>query len=86
MDAGSNQRWSTAASNDRANYCTTTLDTNRSRWQQWRRRGATMPNQMTAPVLQQVGFLIPVSAFSGEESADNIAPREIDFQTEDGID
>jgi hypothetical protein len=45
-----------------------------------------MPNQMTAPVLQQVGFLIPVSAFSGEESADNIAPREIDFQTEDGID
>ena len=34
------------------------------------------------PSLQQVG-LIQVSSFSREEGADNVAPREIDFQMED---
>ncbi len=73
----------TVAGNDRVNDYTTTLGTNKSGWQQWSRRGATTLNQVAAPVLRRVG-LMPVSSFSGEEGVENVAPREIDFQTEDG--
>jgi hypothetical protein len=83
--AGDGQQKGAATVNNRINNCTMMLDADKSGQQQRSRQGAIMPNQTAAPVLQQVG-LMPVSSCSREEGVENVAPRDIDFQMDDGRD